>query len=677
MADIGQIRDAYGLGPEAGSGMQEYVRDSTAETRWNAFHRTGYNSGWRCMTPVFNIGRNTLWVGSQPAANGVQRLQTCSINRRLSALGWWGCQQAPGFADMPPFRIDNFLRGSTADVRRWQLQNVIRGIDQSLREGSLLVFCKQGCRRGPTLVGSYLMAKTGCAPGVVFQHLARLRTPVEPRVLKDLRWLHNYCQIPDDDWQVAKLPEAHAARAWPWVPTPPARAVPAPPPEDAEGTALGQAATEPEAGTAAASQDAGASTAAPPDVLWPRRASPSSSSSSGCSSTSTSSSSKSAPEVPRASAPASAEDPSTREAPSRPSSPAAGRNEDLESTPATPVTECSERAESKGDDEEADWGGGTGDASEASSSTRKSAPQKRARFHEDVVETEGSGSRGSRTALGQDVDRLRIEVNELKARRLGEDLFGALSRAHADLREARFILDRRGVGDNFFDVVNYKDVGGMTPLHRAARIAHPEIVRRLMDLRADPNAATFPSRAPGNATPLQCLAEADMSRMDECDMRQTLGLLVEGMNSTALCQQTTKGANFFHLAAARGNLAFVQELVAKLRPRISPNNMMRLLNATNIKGKTVRDLAMYNAKIQAIVAELGGEKAYPKTPDVEFTHVPEWHHWNRRYHMAQQKKNTEHSWDQADSSWDQADSSWPTSSPSWHWSGSAWGGWEW
>ena len=68
-------------------------------------------------------------------------------------------------------------------------------------------------------------------------------------------------------------------------------------------------------------------------------------------------------------------------------------------------------------------------------------------------------------------------------------------------------------------VVNYKDVGGMTPLHRAARIANTDLVQELLELKADVNAATYPSRAPGSTTPLQCLAEADMSRMDMDDVR--------------------------------------------------------------------------------------------------------------------------------------------------------------
>ena len=85
--------------------------------------------------------------------------------------------------------------------------------------------------------------------------------------------------------------------------------------------------------------------------------------------------------------------------------------------------------------------------------------------------------------------------------------------------------------------------------------------------------------------------------------------------------------------------------------------MSQLLNTKNIKGKTARDLAMCNATIQGILRELGGENASPKTPAEEFTHVSEWHHWNRRFHKAQIQR--------------------AASSSLWSWSGSTWDGWKW
>ena len=81
----------------------------------------------------------------------------------------------------------------------------------------------------------------------------------------------------------------------------------------------------------------------------------------------------------------------------------------------------------------------------------------------------------------------------------------------------------------------------MTPLHRAARIANTDLAPELFELKADVNAATYPSRPPGSTTPLQCLAEADMSRMDMDGVRRCTSLLFQAMNQDSVCQKTTRG----------------------------------------------------------------------------------------------------------------------------------------
>ena len=47
-----------------------------------------------------------------------------------------------------------------SDFDPQDLRSALHRIDMALQEGSVLVFCKQGCRRGAALVGCYLMAKT-------------------------------------------------------------------------------------------------------------------------------------------------------------------------------------------------------------------------------------------------------------------------------------------------------------------------------------------------------------------------------------------------------------------------------------------------------------------------------------------------------------------------------------
>ena len=106
-----------------------------------------------------------------------------------------------------------------------------------------------------------------------------------------------------------------------------------------------------------------------------------------------------------------------------------------------------------------------------------------------------------------------------------------------------------------------QDVGGMTCLHRAARMAEDGVVRMLMSKKADPNLPTFPGRSPGLQTPLALLGEADMSGMDtdRIDrMVTTTRLLVEAMTEEGLRQQTTKGMTAFHSAAYKGNFEFLR-----------------------------------------------------------------------------------------------------------------------
>jgi ankyrin repeat protein len=107
----------------------------------------------------------------------------------------------------------------------------------------------------------------------------------------------------------------------------------------------------------------------------------------------------------------------------------------------------------------------------------------------------------------------------------------------------------------------------MTPLHRAARVAHPDVVRLILAQRGDPDIATFPSRAPGHATPLAVLAEADMSKMNMEDMVAVTGLLLERMSLAGLQKATTKGQTVFHLAASRGNVEFLRTALPRVTAR--------------------------------------------------------------------------------------------------------------
>ena len=74
----------------------------------------------------------------------------------------------------PPIRMSDFLanmQGVQGDVDTRALVRAINLVDHAMRQGSVLVFCKQGCRRGAALVGCYRMAKTSLEPWRIFQHL--------------------------------------------------------------------------------------------------------------------------------------------------------------------------------------------------------------------------------------------------------------------------------------------------------------------------------------------------------------------------------------------------------------------------------------------------------------------------------------------------------------------------
>ena len=120
------------------------------------------------MRPVFDIGSHVLWLGSQTAANRTHTLRDCSILQRISALGSWGCPEDPSIRDMQPFRIDDVLNAWNLDDHESQMKEQLWNIGRAPKHGSLLVLCKQGCRRGAVLAGCYLMAKIRLDPLRVF-----------------------------------------------------------------------------------------------------------------------------------------------------------------------------------------------------------------------------------------------------------------------------------------------------------------------------------------------------------------------------------------------------------------------------------------------------------------------------------------------------------------------------
>ena len=104
-------------------------------------------------------------------------------------------------------------------------------------------------------------------------------------------------------------------------------------------------------------------------------------------------------------------------------------------------------------------------------------------------------------------------------------------------------------------LVRQCDIGGLTALHRAARIVNFQIVVRILEIDwTQASVTTNAARAPGLWTPLMCLVEASTpsgqvhhERQEDCARR-----LIADMPFEALAQQNTAGNNAFHLLVNRG-----------------------------------------------------------------------------------------------------------------------------
>jgi hypothetical protein len=162
--------------------------------------------------------------------------------------------------------------------------------------------------------------------------------------------------------------------------------------------------------------------------------------------------------------------------------------------------------------------------------------------------------------MAQELQQLREEVRQRRFQQSGAELYGFLSQG--DENNALRLLE----GPNPPDV-QFCDVGGMNMLHRAARMASPKLISRLMELRVDPNQTTLATRAPGLGTPLMCLAEVDWNKLDTSAALATCGALASRMGLSGLCQQNTKQNTWAHIAASRGNVQMLEEVLTAAQKR--------------------------------------------------------------------------------------------------------------
>ena len=162
----------------------------TPVPRRGHFHKAArdeYNQTSRQMTPVYHYADGgTLWLGGETAANNLDMLY---LNGMLELWDIGACRRAKGIEDMflyPPSRIDD-TRLSCALVDWHKMKEVVIDLEAALRRGeNILVFCRQGAPCSVTVVGTYLMAKTGASAKNVYNYLRALRAVVEDAVLWNL-----------------------------------------------------------------------------------------------------------------------------------------------------------------------------------------------------------------------------------------------------------------------------------------------------------------------------------------------------------------------------------------------------------------------------------------------------------------------------------------------------------
>ena len=177
--------------------------------------------------------------------------------------------------------------------------------------------------------------------------------------------------------------------------------------------------------------------------------------------------------------------------------------------------------------------------------------------------------------------------------------------------------------------VSYRDVGGMTPLHRAARVAHVKLVEGILARDSQTaNLVTFTGRAPALVTPLGCLASASYRTVNADGSRQVIDMLVPCMTKEAIMKQNDSGNTLFHVAATQANIQFLAPTLAACLKQFGKEVLVAALNLTNSQGKSVKDAAMYNSTVRNLVDSYDGINIAPP-PDNWAPRLPKGHIWQR------------------------------------------------
>ena len=172
--------------------------------------------------------------------------------------------------------------------------------------------------------------------------------------------------------------------------------------------------------------------------------------------------------------------------------------------------------------------------------------------------------------------------------------------------------------------IQFREAGGLTALHRAARAGHRHVMRLI--LRRWPESANLPSyssRSPGLWTALHCLADA--SRQNLCINHDVAGcakLLVQEMNGEMIGLQNSTGNTVFHLAAARGECGvdFLEQILPMMHAKLAAEPMATkslqdILMLPNNKGATCMDHAVYKKDVYDLFKKYGARCLLEKPAD--------------------------------------------------------------
>ena len=228
----------------------------------------------------------------------------------------------------------------------------------------------------------------------------------------------------------------------------------------------------------------------------------------------------------------------------------------------------------------------------------------------------------SYAALLEDLENLRRRLQKMEEEQPSEpELILAIKKW--EFEDAKTLI-------NAGCIINIWDVGGMTPLHCAARDCNVQMTKLLLEKGADANAITDKTTKPAGYCALALLADVSHRELPHEDVRATAELLVGGMDMETFAAQTVTGRTTWHFLSTCGNYRLMECLPNYFDNKYGRENLKRQLNILEHKGKSVKDVAMSHAICRDLVHKKGGTNVHPPIKNRLGQKVPLGHKWHRQ-----------------------------------------------